>query len=119
MYIETILFILSIATIFGLVTYFIFGLTKEIRDFNNYVNSIQVGDVFDLNNKSTLIENPFERDKAFEYTFDKCVVTDIKTDQFGTKWVKYKCLKSNEERSEKLTLFIEDYTRIKKLEENK
>lgn len=119
MYIETILLILSIATILGLVTYFIFGLTKEIRDFNNYINSIQVGDVFDLNNKSTLIENPFERDKAFEYTFVKCVVTDIKTDQFGTKWVKYKCLKSNEEHSEKLTIFIEDYTRIKKSEENK
>ena len=119
MYIETILFILSITTILGLVTYFIFGLTKEIRDFNNYINSIQVGDVFEINNASTLVENPFERDEVFEYTFAKCVVMDIKTDQFGTKWVKYKCLKSNEERSDQLTLFIEDYTRIKKLEENK
>ena len=111
--------LLSVIAIISLCINYYIGINKDVRDFNNYINSIKVGDIFEINNTSTLIENPFEQDKAFEYTFDKCVVTDIKTDQFGTKWVKYKCLKSNEERSDKLILFIEDYTRIKKSEENK
>lgn len=116
---ETILIILSLLTISALVIYFIYGISKDIREHEKYINSIQVGDVFEINNISTLIENPFEQDKIFEYTFAQCVITDIKEDNNRTKWVKYKCLKSHEEQTCQLGLFIEDFTRIKKFDEIK
>lgn len=97
--------------------YFYFGITKDVREHDKYINSIRVGDVFEINNVSTLVENPFE--KKFEYTFTKCIITDIKEDNGGVKWVKYKCLKSNAESSCQLASFIEDYTRIQKFDENK
>ena len=97
--------------------YFYFGITKDVREHDKYINSIRVGDVFEINNVSTLVENPFE--KKFEYTFTKCIITDIKEGFGGVKWVKYKCLKSNAESSCQLASFIEDYTRIQKFDENK
>lgn len=113
---KTLLIILSIAAIASLVIYFIYGVSKDvieyIREQKEYINSIQVGDVFEINNISTLIDNPFEQDKIFEYTFAQCIITDIKEDNNGIKWVKYKCLKSHAEQSCPLGLFIEDFTRI-------
>jgi hypothetical protein len=97
-------------TIISLAIYFYRDVTKDIREYNKYINSIRVGDVFEINNASTLVENPFER--KFEYTFTRCVITDIKESNSGVKWVKYKCLKSNIESSCQLTSFIEDFTRI-------
>lgn len=105
-----ILYFLSVITIISLAIYFWFGITKDVRDYDKYINSIRVGDVFEINNVSTLIENPFE--KRIEYTFTRCVITDIKEGNGGVKWVKYKCLKSNAESSCQLASFIEDYTRI-------
>lgn len=93
-----------------LAIYFYFGVTKDGREYGKYINSIRVGDVFKINNASTLVENPFE--KEFEYTFTKCIITDIKESDNGDKWVKYKCMKSNAESSCKLESFIEDYTRV-------
>jgi hypothetical protein len=93
-----------------LAIYFYFGVTKDARNYGKYINSIRVGDVFKINNASTLVENPFERE--FEYTFTKCIITDIKESDNGDKWVKYKCMKSGAESSCKLVSFIEDYTRI-------
>jgi hypothetical protein len=102
----------AMISIILLAIYFYFGITKDVRDYGKYINSIRVGDVFEINNASTLVENPFER--KFEYTFTRCVITDIKEGNSGVKWVKYKCLKSNTESSCQLTSFIEDYTRIEK-----
>lgn len=107
---SVILYFLSVIAIISLAIYFWLGITKDVREHDKYINSIQVGDVFEINNASTLVENPFER--KFEYTFTRCVITDIKEDNYGVKWVKYKCLKSNVESSCQLASFIEDYTRI-------
>ena len=113
---KTLLIILSISIISALVIYFIYSVSKDvieyIREQKKYINSIQVGDVFEMNDISTPIENPFEQDKIFEYTFAQCIITDIKEDNNGIKWVKYKCLKSHAEQSYPLGLFIEDFTRI-------
>lgn len=107
---SVILYFLSVIVIISLAIYFYFGITKDVREHDKYINSIRVGDVFEINHFSTLIENPFE--KRIEYTFTKCVITDIKEGNGGVKWVKYKCLKSNAESSCQLASFIEDYTRI-------
>ena len=109
--------LLSVIAIISLAIYYYIGINKDVRDFNKYINSIKVGDIFEIKNASTLVENPFE--KKFEYAFTKCIITDIKEDEFGIKWVKYKCLKSNVESSCQLTSFIVDFTRIQKSEENK
>lgn len=103
-------YLVAMIAIISLTIYFWFGITKDVREHDKYINSIRVGDVFEINNFSTLIENPFE--KKIEYTFTKCVITDIKEGNGGVKWVKYKCLKSNAESSCQLASFIEDYTRI-------
>lgn len=115
---KTILIILSLLTILALVIYYICGVTKDIREHDKYINSIRVGDIFEIN-YTIQIENPFEQDKMLEYTFAQCVITDIKEDNNGNKWVKYKCLKSHEEHTNQLGLFIEDFTRIKKFDEIK
>ena len=107
-----ILLLLSVIAIISLCIYYYIGINKDVRVFYKYINSIKVGDIFEINNASTLVENPFE--KKFEYVFTKCIITDIKEDEFGIKWVKYKCLKSNVEGSCQLTSFIVDFTRIYK-----
>lgn len=109
MTISNILCLLSMITILSLAIYFYFGIKKDVREYNKYINSICVGDIFEINYILTP-ENPFER--KIESTFTRCVITDIKEDDRGNKWIKYKCLKSNYESSCQLTSFIEDYTRI-------
>lgn len=115
---KTILIILSLSTILALVIYYICGVTKDVREYNKYINSIRVGDVFEINYIIQIV-NPFEQDNIDEHTFVQCVITDIKEDYNGTKWVKYKCLKSHEEHTHQLGDFIEDFTRIKKFDEIK
>lgn len=110
MLISGIFCLVAMIAIILLAIYFYFSITKDVRDYGKYINSIGVGDVFEINNVSTLIENPFER--KFEYTFTKCIITDIKEGNNGDKWVKYKCMKSNAESSCQLESFIKDYTRI-------
>lgn len=112
MLISGIFCLVAMIAIILLAIYFYFGITKDVRDYKKYINSIRVGDVFEMNCVSTLMENPFERKFEFEYAFTKCIITDIKESNSGIKWVKYKCLKSNAERSCQLISFIEDYTRI-------
>lgn len=114
MLISGIFYLVAMIAIISLAIYFWIAITKDIRaheEHDKYINSIKVGDVFEINHFSTLgNENPF--DKRIEYTFTRCVITDIKEDNYGFKWVKYKCLKSNDESSCKLVSFVEDYTRI-------
>lgn len=110
MLISGIFCLVAIIMIILLAINFYLGVTKDARNYGKYINSIRVGDVFAINNVSTLVENPFERE--FEYTFTKCIITDIKEGNNGDKWVKYKCVKSGAESSCKLESFIEDYTRI-------
>lgn len=110
MLISGIFCLVAMITIVSLAIYFYCSVTKDVREHNKYINSIRVGDMFEINNASTLIENPFRR--KFEYTFTRCVITDIKEGNGGVKWVKYKCLKSNAESSCQLASFIEDFTRI-------
>lgn len=115
MLISGIFCLVAMITIISLAICFYRGVTKDVREYNKYINSIRVGDVFEINNASTLVENPFEKisfERIFEYTFTRCVITDIKEGNNGVKWVKYKCLKSNTERTCQLTSFIEDFTRI-------
>lgn len=112
MLISGIFCLVAMITIVSLAIYFYRGVTKDVREYEKYINSIRVGDVFKINNISTLIENPFE--KRIEYPFTRCVITDIKEGNGGVKWVKYKCLKSNAESSCQLVSFIEDFTRIEK-----
>lgn len=110
MLISVIFCLVAMIAILLLAIYFYFGITKDVRDHRKYINSIRVGDVFEINYVLRLMENPFER--KFEYAFTKCIITDIKEGYGGVKWVKYKCLKSNAERSCQLESFIDDYTRI-------
>lgn len=109
MVISNILCLLAMITMLSLAIYSYFDIKKDVREYNKYINSICVGDIFEINYILTP-ENPFER--KIESTFTRCVITDIKEDDRGNKWIKYKCLKSNDERSCQLTSFIEDYTRI-------
>ena len=110
MLISEIFFLISMIVMLLLTIYFYFDITKDVREHDKYINSIRVGDVFELNIVSTLVENPFE--KKFEYTFTRVIITDIKKDNIGMKWVKYKCLKTNIELSCPLSTLIQDYTRI-------
>ena len=80
----------------------------------NFIN-IRVGDIFDSNFIEDLYDNPFEEE--FDYSEYSKVIIDIKKNNKGETWVKYKRLKDGGvEFTDEIHRFVEYKKRVKQSE---
>ena len=63
-------------------------LIKNEKKYQRRIDSIMVGDIFELKIVDELRENPFYDEK--ESSKYRCVITDIKENLNGEKWVKFR-----------------------------
>lgn len=61
---------------------------KNEKKYQRRIDSIMVGDIFELKIVDELRENPFYDEK--ESSKYRCVITDIKENLKGEKWVKFR-----------------------------
>ena len=78
----------------------------ELR-IKKYIDSIKVGDMFELELVKDLQEDPFDSNPIINRKEYQCVITDIKKNTTGETWVKYKNLADDEEKTEEIYTFAE------------
>ena len=86
-------------------------LEKKYYNYKKYLDSIKVGDTFELNFVKDLPEDPFDIN-SLNHTEYQCVITDIKKNTKGETWVKYKYLSDEEEKTEEIYTFAECRNKI-------
>ena len=88
---------------------------KYVRRYQEYIDSIKVGDIFVPNFIEDLDNDPFdERDYSSEYSK---IIIDIKKNKKGETWVKSKYLKyEDSETTEEIHRFVKTRRRIKQSE---
>ena len=84
----------------------------ELR-IKKYLDSIKVGDTFELDLVKDLQEDPFDSNPLINLKEYQCVITDIKKNTKGETWVKYKNLADEKEKSEEIYTFAEHRHQIK------
>lgn len=83
---------------------------KIQKEYQEYLKSIKIGDVFKLSFVYGNVRNdPFDEKKEVEHT---SIITDIKKNSNGTTWVKYTDLYSGEQRTDELDDFLLYRTRV-------
>lgn len=116
---EYLICILPIAIGFWLIICDIIDDRRTDRRYQEYIDSIKVGDIFVPKFVDDLNEDPFnEIDRSVFY--GKTII-DIKKNKKGETWVKYIYLKQNEddissEYTEEIHRFAKDQKRIKQSE---
>ena len=88
---------------------------KNYREYKKYIDSIKVGDIF-VPNFDNNLDDPFaEKPDYSEYSK---VIVDIKKNNKGETWVKYKWLKIDNgiEYTKELHEFLETQIRVKQSE---
>ena len=88
---------------------------KNYREYKKYIDSIKVGDIF-VPNFDNDLDDPFaEKPDYSEYSK---VIVDIKKNNKGETWVKYKWLKIDNgiEYTKELHEFLETQIRVKQSE---
>ena len=85
------------------------------RRYQEYIDSIRVWDIFEPNFIEDLNDDPFKEDMDFtEYSK---VIIDIKKNNKGETWVKYKRLKDGGvEFTEEIRRFVRNQKRVKQSE---
>ena len=88
---------------------------QEARRYQEYIDSIKVGDIFEPKFIEDLDDDPFEEDLDFsEYSK---IIIDIKKNNKGETWVKYKRLKDGGiEFTEEMRRFVQNQKRVKQSE---
>jgi hypothetical protein len=81
-------------------------LEKKDSNYKKYLDSIKVGDTFELDFVKDLPEDPFYSDSLNHKEY-QCVITDIKKNKKGETWVKYKNLANLKEKTEEIYTFAE------------
>ena len=83
---------------------------KIHKEYQEYLKSIKVGDVFKLSFVYGNVRNdPFDEKKEVEYM---SIITDIKKNSNGVTWVKYTDLHSGEQLTDELDDFLLYRTRV-------
>lgn len=86
---------------------------EEIEKYRQYLNSIKIGDIFELNLVDKLRENPFyDENRSLNY---RCVITDIKENLKGKKWVKFKNYNGDIELTQEIQEFTAKRKRLKQV----
>ena len=88
---------------------------RKARRYQEYIDSIKVGDIFEPNFVEDLDDDPFE--EKYDYTEYSKVIIDIKKNNKGETWVKYKRLKDGGvEFTEEINKFVMNQNRVKQSE---
>ena len=87
---------------------------RNARRYQEYIDSIKVGDIFEPKFVKDLDDDPFEEE--YDYTEYSKVIIDIKKNNKGETWVKYKRPKSGVEFTEEIHRFVENQKRVKQSE---
>ena len=88
---------------------------RKARRYQEYIDSIRVGDIFEPNFVEDLDDDPFEEE--YDYTEYSKVIIDIKKNNKGETWVKYKRLKDGgAEFTEEINRFVMNQKRVKQSE---
>lgn len=112
---EYLLCILPISLILWLIIGDIVNDRQNSRRYQEYIDSIRVGDIFEPNFVEDLDDDPFEEE--YDYTEYSKVIIDIKKNNKGETWVKYKRLKDGgTEFTEEINRFVKTQTRVKQSE---
>jgi hypothetical protein len=114
-FMEYLLCILPISLILWLVIGDIVNDRQESRRYQEYIDSISVGDIFEPNFIEDLDDDPFK--EKFDYSEYSKIIIDIKKNNKGETWVKYKRLKDGGvEFTEEMRRFVQNQKRIKQSE---
>lgn len=112
---EYLLCILPISLILWLMIGDIVNDRRNARRYQEYIDSIRVGDIFEPNFVEDLDDDPFEEE--YDSTEYSKVIIDIKKNNKGETWVKYKRLKDGGlEFTEEIHRFVQNQTRVKQSE---
>lgn len=112
---EYLLCILPISLILWLIIGDIVNDRRNARRYQEYIDSIRVGDIFEPNFVEDLDDDPFEEE--YDYTEYSKVIIDIKKNNKGETWVKYKRLKDGGvEFTEEINKFVMNQKRVKQSE---
>ena len=87
---------------------------QNARRYQEYIDSIRVGDIFEPNFLEDLNDDPF--DEVIDYTEYSKVIVDIKKNNKGETWVKYKLLNKDYEFTQEIHRFAKDHKRVKQSE---
>jgi hypothetical protein len=85
-------------------------LEKKESNYKKYLDSFMVGDIFELKLVDELRENPFYDER--ESSKYRCVITDIKENLKGEKWVKFRNYNGGIEVTKEIQEFAERRKRI-------
>lgn len=111
---EYLICILPLALIVWLVIGDIVNDRQEARRYQEYIDSIRVGDIFVPKFIEDLDDNPFEENDYSEYSK---IIIDIKKNKKGETWVKSKYLKYDDsETTEEIHRFVKNRKRVKQSE---
>ena len=112
---EYLIFILLLLVISWLVISDIVNDRKKSREYKKYIDNIKVGDVF-VSNYVDISDDPFV--ETPDYSEHSKVIVDIKKNNKGETWVKYKWLKIDNgiEYTKELHEFLETQIRVKQSE---
>ncbi len=111
---EYLICILPIALVLWLLIGDIVNDRQEARRYQEYIDSIKVGDIFEPKFVEDLNEDPF--DEIFDYTEYSKTIVDIKKNNKGETWVKYKRLNNDFEFTQEIHRFAKDHNRVKQSE---
>ena len=112
---EYLICILPIALILWLLIGDIVNDRKNARRYQEYIDSIKVGDIFEPKFVEDLDDDPFEEE--YDYTEYSKIIIDIKKNNKGETWVKYKRLKDGGvEFTEEIRRFVQNQKRVKQAE---
>ena len=112
---EYLIFILPLLVISWLVISDIIYDRKKSREYKEYIDSIKVGDVF-VSNYVDISDDPFV--ETPDYSEHSKVIVDIKKNNKGETWVKYKWLKIDNgiEYTKELHEFLKTQIRVEQSE---
>lgn len=112
---EYLLCILPISLILWLMIGDIVNDRQEARRYQEYIDSIKVGDIFEPKFIEDLDDDPFE--EKSDYSEYSKIIIDIKKNNKGETWVKYKRLKDGGvEFTEEMRRFVQNQKRVKQSE---
>ena len=112
---EYLICILPIALIAWLLIGDIVNDRQKARRYQEYIDSIRVGDIFEPKFVEDLDDDPFEEE--IDYTEYSKVIIDIKKNNKGETWVKYKRFKDGGlEFTEEINRFVQSQKRVKQSE---
>lgn len=111
---EYLICILPLSLILWFVIYDIVYYRQKARRYQEYIDSIIVGDIFEPKFIEDLEDDPFEE---FDYSEYCKVITDIKKNNKGETWVKYKRMKyEGATGTEEIHKFVNLNKRVKQSE---